>query len=67
MGAIMKPLPSSRANSEERGATAAEYALLISRIALVLFGSVTLLGSKTMGMFQSSCDKIAMATTSSSC
>lgn len=40
----------------ERGATAAEYALLASLIAVVIVGAVTALGLLTTGMFQSLLD-----------
>jgi pilus assembly protein Flp/PilA len=39
------------AAADERGATAIEYALIVSLIFLVIVTSVTLFGSKTNGMY----------------
>jgi pilus assembly protein Flp/PilA len=38
---------------EERGATAVEYALLVSLVAAVVAATVTLLGTSVLGLFDS--------------
>lgn len=38
--------------SDEQGATAAEYALLVALIALVIFASVGLLGDELIRLFE---------------
>ena len=45
-----------RAHDQERGATAIEYALMSSLIALVIIGGVTALGTTVMGLFVSVTD-----------
>ena len=47
----------------EAGASAVEYAILVALIAIVILGAVTLLGTKTQGLFQRSCDAIPHAST----
>jgi len=42
-----------QANDKERGATAIEYALLSSLIAMVIVGGVAALGTTVMGLFES--------------
>jgi pilus assembly protein Flp/PilA len=41
------------APKEERGATAVEYALLVSLVAAVVAATVTLLGTSVLGLFDS--------------
>jgi len=41
----------------EEGATAAEYAIMASLIAVVIIGAVTLLGLNTSNLFQNVADK----------
>ena len=43
----------------ERGASAVEYALLASLIAIVIVVAVTAFGRKTNGLFQETCDSVA--------
>lgn len=47
------------ATDEERGATATEYALLLSFIALVIIVAVTLLGGKISGLFNTAASSIS--------
>jgi pilus assembly protein Flp/PilA len=42
-----------RLSSEDRGATAVEYGLLVGLIAVVIIGSVIALGGKLSGLFAS--------------
>ncbi len=44
--------------SEEDGATAVEYGLLVSLIAVVIIGGVTALGGSLTGLFDGVADKI---------
>lgn len=44
---------------EERGATATEYALLLSFIALVIIIAVTLLGTNISGLFNNAASSIS--------
>ena len=44
--------------SEERGATAVEYALMVSLIAVVIIGAVTILGTNVSDAFDAVADKI---------
>ncbi len=44
--------------ADEAGASAVEYAILVALIAIVILGAVTLLGTRTQGLFQRSCDAI---------
>jgi pilus assembly protein Flp/PilA len=46
--------------ADEDGATAIEYGLLASLIALVIIGSVTLLGEKLDSVFESATNKIVV-------
>ncbi|TFD43787.1 Flp family type IVb pilin [Cryobacterium sp. TMT1-2-1] len=39
------------ADDRERGATAVEYALMVSLIALVIFGAAVVFGAAVTGMF----------------
>jgi pilus assembly protein Flp/PilA len=43
----------------ERGASAAEYALLVSLIAVVVLSAVTAFGLGVSGLFDSSCSGVA--------
>jgi Flp pilus assembly pilin Flp len=45
--------------ADERGASAAEYALLVSLIALFVFASVTAVGVNLNGLYNRSCDDVA--------
>jgi pilus assembly protein Flp/PilA len=45
----------------QRGASAVEYGLLAVLIAVVIIASVTVLGSRTSGMFQKACDSLPSA------
>jgi pilus assembly protein Flp/PilA len=42
----------------QRGATAAEYAIMVSLIAMVIIAAVTAVGIATDGLFQSAADKM---------
>jgi pilus assembly protein Flp/PilA len=44
-------MPTTHTN-DERGATAVEYALMVSLIAAVIIGAVSLLGGELLGIFQ---------------
>jgi pilus assembly protein Flp/PilA len=50
---------------KDRGATAAEYGLIIALVAAVIFGVVVLLGSEIAKLFDDTCDKIASKTSTS--
>ena len=50
-----------------RGATAAEYALLITLIAGVIFGAVGLFGGSVLGLFNNACNQVAAATIGAAC
>lgn len=52
---------------DDSGASAAEYALLISLIALIIIAGVTLFGNRVERLFSNSCDEVASATSGSSC
>lgn len=43
----------------ERGASAAEYAILISLIAVVILVGVTVFGTSVNGLFTTGCDAVA--------
>jgi pilus assembly protein Flp/PilA len=47
-----------RAPRDERGASSVEYALLAVLIAVVVIAAVMLLGSKTSGMFDTTCESL---------
>ena len=40
-----------RVENDDKGATAVEYGLMVSLIAVVIIGAVTLLGTKLAGIF----------------
>jgi pilus assembly protein Flp/PilA len=52
---------------DERGATATEYGLLLSLIALAIIGSVFVLGTSLGGLYGRTCDDVSMATTGTNC
>jgi pilus assembly protein Flp/PilA len=56
-----------RRTTEDRGASAVEYGLLVSGIAAVIFVAVTLLGSGNHSLFGKSCSTIVTTAFSSSC
>jgi Flp pilus assembly pilin Flp len=62
----MDNLDISLRRAEETGASSVEYALLAVLIAVVILGSVKLLGGNLSASFQHSCESVA-ATTSGSC
>ncbi len=47
-----------RFTSEERGATAVEYGLMVGLIAVVIIAAVTLLGSKLTNLFNGVAGKV---------
>jgi Flp pilus assembly pilin Flp len=53
--------------ADERGASAAEYALLVSLIALFIFASVTAVGTNLAGVYGRSCDDLSTATAGNGC
>ena len=55
-----------RRRRDQAGASSVEYAILVSLIAVVIIGSVTLLGGNTSGLFQRTCDSVA-STQGSTC
>ena len=46
---------------EDRGASAAEFGLLIAGIAAVITAAVFLLGSQVSGLFADTCDEVGQA------
>ncbi len=52
---------------DERGATSAEYALLISLIAAVIVTSVYALGISVKGLYADTCDEVAVAASGTAC
>jgi Flp pilus assembly pilin Flp len=52
---------------DDRGATATEYALLVSMIALFIIGSVAAVGIHLVGVYDGACDDVASTTSGSSC
>jgi pilus assembly protein Flp/PilA len=62
----MTPQPQPRPR-DERGASAVEYALVAVLIAVVIIGSVTLLGTRTSSMFKTSCESVPDYTSGSTC
>lgn len=46
-------LAQDRLRSEEKGATAVEYGLMVGLIAVVIIGAVVILGNKLNGLFTS--------------
>lgn len=43
----------------ERGASAVEYAILVSLIALIILVAVAFFGQKTAGLFEKTCSSVA--------
>jgi Flp pilus assembly pilin Flp len=56
-----------RRSRDERGATSTEYALLAVMIAVVIITGVTLLGTRTAGMFQQACESVPSYDGTSTC
>lgn len=52
---------------DQRGATSTEYALLAVLIAVVIIAAVTLVGGKTAGLFQRTCDSLPSSSATSTC
>jgi pilus assembly protein Flp/PilA len=50
---------------KDRGATAAEYGLIIALVAAVIFGVVVTLGSEISSLFDDACDKLASKSSAS--
>jgi pilus assembly protein Flp/PilA len=50
---------------KDRGATAAEYGLIIALVAAVIFGVVVTLGNEISTLFDDTCDKIASKSSTS--
>jgi Flp pilus assembly pilin Flp len=46
---------------DQRGASAVEYALVAVLIAVVIIASVTVLGGRTSGLFQKTCESLPPA------
>ena len=51
----------------EIGASAAEYALLVALVALIILGAVSAFGTEVQSLFQDSCDGVANAGGNASC
>jgi Flp pilus assembly pilin Flp len=49
----------------QRGASAAEYSLLVGLIAMVIIGTIGVLGLELAGLFGRSCTEVANATVTS--
>jgi pilus assembly protein Flp/PilA len=47
--------------AEQRGASAAEYALLVGLIAMVVIGIIGVLGLELTGLFERSCTEVSNA------
>jgi Flp pilus assembly pilin Flp len=56
-----------RVNREEWGATATEYALLVSLIAVVVIGSVTGFGLSLYDHFNRACNDVAVVAGNTGC
>jgi Flp pilus assembly pilin Flp len=50
---------------DQRGASAAEYALLVGLVAMVIIGTIGVLGLELAGLLDRSCTEVATATASS--
>ena len=57
---------SDRVN-DDRGATAVEYALIVTAIAGLIIAIVFVLGGKTADLFGKPCNELATATATASC
>ena len=47
------------AHHVERGASAVEYAILVSLIAVIILAAVTFFGQRTGGLFEKTCSSVA--------
>jgi len=56
---IAMKVPAARRLRDQRGASAAEYAVLVSLIAIVIIVSVTFFGQRTASLFQRTCESVA--------
>ena len=63
----MKASSRGGARTDERGATAVEYALLISCILLVALGTMFAVGGDVLKMWQDSCNQLGSAMSAGSC
>ena len=54
----------TRRPAGEIGASAVEYAILVSLIAVFIIAGVTIFGQKTAGLFQTTCTAVATAQSS---
>ena len=57
----------ARRRRDERGASAAEYAILVSLIAIVIIAGVSFFGQRTAGLFQKTCESVASSTAGPGC
>jgi Flp pilus assembly pilin Flp len=62
----MHPDPGGE-RTKERGASAVEYALLVSFIAAIIVGATAALGVGVLGLFGDSCNEVANAINGSTC
>ena len=60
-------LGAARARLDERGASAVEYALLITGIATLIITIVFLFGATLSGIFDSTCDSVGSSAGQGSC
>ena len=51
--------PLRRLRRTQAGASAVEYAILVSLIAIIIIGGVNFFGRSTAGLFQKTCDSVA--------
>ena len=56
----------ARLRTEEKGATAVEYGIMVALIAVVIIVAVTLLGENLTGMFNDVAGKVPVPTTAPS-
>jgi Flp pilus assembly pilin Flp len=63
----MRVVSSSRRRPDESGATAVEYALLLSLIVAVIFVGMGALGVKASDLFDRNCNEVATATAGATC
>lgn len=57
--AMARAHPGVRSQCSDRGATAVEYAIMVSLIAAVIIASVTVFGVQVSDLFQSAADAFA--------
>jgi len=55
------------ASTEERGASAVEYGLLISGIAALIVAIVFVFGNNLSGLFSDTCNKVTASVSTNSC